>query len=73
MLLSVKTKLPAPLLVKPKPSPEITPDAVNAAPVATSTVLLAPKITLPAKELAPVLVLRLPPLRVTASLPTATA
>ena len=50
--------------------PETTLDSVNPVP-ATDTVLSAPRLTVPDSELVPVLVARVPPLRVMASAPRA--
>ena len=66
------TKIPAPVLLRPKPVPDTTPDRVNCVPE-TSAVLSASMVTAPDRLLVPVEVASVPPLSVTASLPTATA
>ena len=61
--------MPLPVLVMPKPVPEIMPDSVNCVP-ATLTVLFAPSATVPLRLDVPVLVAIVPPFTVSASAPT---
>ena len=64
-----RVRLPALVLVKPKPPPT-TPESVSAVPP-TSTVLLPPSVMAPLKLLVPVLTLSVALLSVRASAPTA--
>ena len=65
-----RIKLPLPVLVRPKPTPDTTPDKVSCVP-ATLAVLSALMATVPDKLLVPVEVAKVPPLSVMASAPTA--
>ena len=58
------TKTPAPVLLRPKPVPDTTPDRVNCVPE-TSAVLSASMVTAPDRLLVPVEVASVPPLSVT--------
>ena len=66
-----RIKLPLPVLVRPKPIPDTTPDSVNCVP-ATLTALSALMATVPDRLLVPVDVEIVPPLMVKASAPTET-
>ena len=70
-MLPERIKLPLPVLVRPKPIPDTTPDSVNCVP-ATLTLLSALMATVPDKLLVPVEVAKVPPWSVMASAPTAT-
>ena len=65
------TKLPLPVLVRPKPVPDTTPDKVSCVP-ATLAVLLAVMVKAPDKLLLPVDADNVPPLSVMASAPIVT-
>ena len=71
MLVPESTKLPVPVLVRPKPTPDTTPDKVSCVP-ATVAMLLAVMVTAPDKLLLPVDADKVPPLSVIASAPTVT-
>ena len=66
-----RIKLPLPVLVRPNPIPDTTPDSVNCVPV-TLTALSAFMATVPDKLLVPVEVAKVPPLSVRASAPRVT-
>ena len=64
-MVALKTAIPLPVLVIPK-APLIAPERVNCVPL-TSTVELAPSVTVPDKIALPVLVFKMPPFKVMAS------
>ena len=78
MLVPESTKVPKSpvelpvVLVRPNPTPEITPDKVNCADESTLIELLAPKVTAPDKLVVPDVRASVPPFKVTASAPMLT-